>query len=450
MNQTPSVARVGRPSTAAPFARFVMGTIMTTTGIESAELLRRARVAGYGGGKSAFYALVAQLREKHGLTSAAERRSAEAERRQAERQAKRERLAAEANERSEREGREREARLAAKAKARQDRRRPKELAPAAPEPPIDPNRLRAIGRAWLRSRENTHKNNVGEWSIWRRHLEPAFGELLPIEVDVPRLRTFIEAKLATGLTSTTVGRCVRLLSSLFTELVEQGTVARHPVRAIPKAVKRLYRNGHDPRSTPFIENMADVKRLRAELPEPLRTLYTVGVLSGLRTGELLALRWADLRHDDRAIHVQRGLRHNLGIVSTPKSGHGRIVPLAPTCTEVLREWRRRTDGDGLIFKPFTGATRADHLDIYALITEHWRPALARVGLPPMRFYEATRHTFASQWVLSGQPIEKLSKILGHSSVLVTERYAHLKPEALTIPDVIDLRDHRVSNPTGEL
>ncbi|MES1207230.1 MAG: site-specific integrase [Pseudomonadota bacterium] len=430
----------------------------------TAAILEHVRGMGYPGGKSALYALVDEVRTANGLERpAAIRRTAMEGRRRADearraaRAEQRARWTAEARERQERRAREQEEQRRRHALAAQRRdadgaprvRSPLTVAPSE-QVPSDPARLRAAGRAWLASRENTHKNNVGEWSIWRRHLEPAFGDLLPADVDVPRLRVFIEAKLATGLTSTTVGRCVRLLSSLFTELVEQGVVTRHPVRAIPKAVKRLYRNAHDPRSTPFIESQANIVRLRAELPEPLRTLHTVGVLSGLRTGELLALRWSDLRHDDRAIHVQRALRHNLGIVSSPKSGHGRIVPLSPTCTQVLRELRERTGGDGLIFKPFTGATRADHLDIYALIKEHWRPALARAGLPPMRFYEATRHTFASQWVLSGQPIEKLSKIMGHSSVLVTERYAHLKPEALTIPDVIVLEDHRASNPTGRM
>jgi site-specific recombinase XerD len=49
--------------------------------------------------------------------------------------------------------------------------------------------------------------------------------------------------------------------------------------------------------------------------------------------------------------------------------------------------------------------------------------------------EAGRHTFASQWVLSGGSIEKLREILGHSTVLVTERYAHLKPELFGAADL---------------
>jgi site-specific recombinase XerD len=54
-----------------------------------------------------------------------------------------------------------------------------------------------------------------------------------------------------------------------------------------------------------------------------------------------------------------------------------------------------------------------------------KKALKKRGLKPMTFYQAGRHTFASQWVLSGNSIYRLKEIMGHSSVQVTERYAHL-------------------------
>ncbi|MFH1151364.1 MAG: tyrosine-type recombinase/integrase [Actinomycetota bacterium] len=58
-----------------------------------------------------------------------------------------------------------------------------------------------------------------------------------------------------------------------------------------------------------------------------------------------------------------------------------------------------------------------------------------------------RHTMASHWVFDGRPIEKLKEILGHSSVLVTERYAHLRPDAFTAEDYraacVDLAEPKV-------
>jgi integrase len=67
-----------------------------------------------------------------------------------------------------------------------------------------------------------------------------------------------------------------------------------------------------------------------------------------------------------------------------------------------------------------------------------RPVLKALGLarPGLGWYEATRHTFASQWVLAGGSIEKLKEILGHYSVVMTERYAHLKPDLFSPKDMV--------------
>ena len=50
------------------------------------------------------------------------------------------------------------------------------------------------------------------------------------------------------------------------------------------------------------------------------------------------------------------------------------------------------------------------------------------------WYQGTRHTFASQWVIDNGSIEKLAKILGHASVNTTERYAHLRPDLFSESD----------------
>jgi hypothetical protein len=59
---------------------------------------------------------------------------------------------------------------------------------------------------------------------------------------------------------------------------------------------------------------------------------------------------------------------------------------------------------------------------------HLRKAREACKLSALTWYQATRHTFASQWVLNNGSMEKLSLILGHSSVWVTQRYAHLRPD----------------------
>jgi site-specific recombinase XerD len=76
---------------------------------------------------------------------------------------------------------------------------------------------------------------------------------------------------------------------------------------------------------------------------------------------------------------------------------------------------------------FSGALNIEQTKFlnWRTIKNAMKKALKKCGLRPMTFYQAGRHTFASQWVISGNSIYRLKEIMGHSSVQVTERYAHL-------------------------
>jgi hypothetical protein len=76
-------------------------------------------------------------------------------------------------------------------------------------------------------------------------------------------------------------------------------------------------------------------------------------------------------------------------------------------------------------------------------------ALKACGLPAMTWYSAGRHTFASQHVLAGKSLAKLREILGHSTVMVTERYAHLAPHLFRDDDLMPF-DHNLSREGGEV
>jgi len=76
------------------------------------------------------------------------------------------------------------------------------------------------------------------------------------------------------------------------------------------------------------------------------------------------------------------------------------------------------------------------------LRRHLATALEDCGLPALSWYQCTRHTFASQFILNGGSLELLRQLMGHSSVTTTERYAHLKPdlyrEAIYTTMAIDL------------
>jgi integrase len=111
------------------------------------------------------------------------------------------------------------------------------------------------------------------------------------------------------------------------------------------------------------------------------------------------------------------------------------VPIQDALLPVLRAYKLKTGGSGLLFPPEQAGRRAGRNGTPAQfmrpqsLHKALRVALASCGLPPaLTWYQSTRHTFASHWVMADGSIEKLATVLGHSSTEVTRRYAHLRPE----------------------
>ena len=222
------------------------------------------------------------------------------------------------------------------------------------------------------------------------------------------------------------------VSGLFSDLVEQGYAPHNPVRLLPRASRRLIRPAHDPRTTPFLERKDDVRRVYLALAEPINIAFALGAFAGLRTGEALGLRWEHVDLGARRIHVRESVAGPL------KDDESRVVPILDSLVPVLKAWKLKTGGQGTVVPPMRSDGR--HCDDHTL-RAHIGKVLQAIKLlpandvdqdakakrrPRLNWYRCTRHTFASHWVMDGRPIEKLKEILGHSTVQVTERYAHLK------------------------
>ena len=168
------------------------------------------------------------------------------------------------------------------------------------------------------------------------------------------------------------------------------------------------------------------------LSEPINVAFAIGAFAGLRTGEVLGLEWSDIDSANRRIHVQRQVKD--GRIEVPKDNDSRVVPIQAPLLAVLAAWKLKSGGVGLVLKPKHPARGGNPGRPPTFLQPHtlWRhlaKALGECHLPEVTWYQATRHTFASQWVLAGGSVMRLSSILGHSSVEVTERYAHLLPDS---------------------
>lgn len=183
-----------------------------------------------------------------------------------------------------------------------------------------------------------------------------------------------------------------------------------------------------------------VERGAAEVPEVSRRAFVVALRTGLRLGELLALRWGDVTLDGPLPSLD--IRRSNG--GRTKSGRSRLVPLTfPTALEALRMQLADAGADpardALVFPSPTGRQRSEGDDF------GWGPRKRRDGprvgyrvalgiARRVRFHDL-RHTLASHlvmgtWTETPLSVHDVAKWLGHSSVAVTEKYMHLSPSYL--------------------
>src|SRR4051794_1770133 len=161
--------------------------------------------------------------------------------------------------------------------------------------------------------------------------------------------------------------------------------------------------------------------LRAAASEQDTAIFLTAAFTGLRQGELVALRWRDV--DFAGSYIRVTASYTNGELSTPKSGKVRSVPMAPEVGEALARLGQRdawADQDDLVFVGLAGS----YVDASALL-RRYRAALRRAELRPLRFHDL-RHTFGTR-VIAYADIRRVQEWMGHADVQTTMRYLHYAP-----------------------
>jgi integrase len=274
------------------------------------------------------------------------------------------------------------------------------------------------------------KERYGE--ILRLHVRPHLGKL-PIQKLQPVHLAELYAKLLRGgekdpgLAPRTVGHVHRAIHKVLVIAVEWGVIQRNPA-SVTKPPKV-----QDSETEILDEETARqlLQRLRG------RSLYMVALLglsTGLRRGELLALRWRDIDLEGGTLRVEQAIEQTRAGLrfKAPKTKHGRrTVSLPSSVVTELRRHRKeqqeqrlqlgmgKMPEDGLVLGRWNGAA-----DPPNAVTDRWRRAMAKLGLPPISLH-ALRHTHASQLIAAGLDVLTISRRLGHGSPTITLGvYAH--------------------------
>jgi len=243
-----------------------------------------------------------------------------------------------------------------------------------------------------------------------------------------------------GLAPRTVGHVHRALHKALKVGVEWGVVQRNAAE-----VARPPKVDHKELEILSAEQArALLQKLKGK---PLYPIVVLGLATGLRRGELLALRWRDVELDGARLRVEQSLEQTkAGLrLKAPKTKHGRrTVTLAPSVVAELRtHWKQQQEQrlrlglgkapeDALVFPKWDGTPR-----VPTTTSTEWTRTLAQLKLPKVSLH-VLRHTHASQLIAEGIDVLTISRRLGHGSPTITLGvYGHLFNTNDRAADVIE-------------
>ena len=255
-------------------------------------------------------------------------------------------------------------------------------------------------------------------STLRVHLAPFFGDVHLTEIDLPIVEAFIYSKLDEGKAPKSIRNYLGLLHSVFAHGIKRGWCESNPVASVDKP-----RDQRD-RDIRFL-TLAELEAVIQAIPDtPLgrvdRLVVLAAAMTGMRRGEVVAVRWHDVDEQAGLIRVRQTFTR--GQFGSPKSRRSsRAVPLAPRLASELRAHRESTvhdrDDDLVFAHPELGTV----LDPSKL-RKRFRAAVRRAGVRPVRFHDL-RHTFGTQMATAGAPMRAIQEWLGHSDLRTTLIYA---------------------------
>lgn len=281
-------------------------------------------------------------------------------------------------------------------------------------------------------------------STVKLHLNPAFGNLPLVEVDVRRVDRFKadkrkqEHQFRTGYRAKTINNHLSVLHRIFEKAIEYGLAEKNPV------TKRSWmkrESSEDARAwwTPEEEARAvqTLEGWKLNAPGDRMTLL-VQICTGIRFSELRALRKSDVDLATPGIHIRRSMvRKNEGPTKNKKA---RFQVLPRALADDLHEYMLGIDGERLFPGRGGGAISNN------VLNRMFARLCAEAGVKTITSHGA-RHTAGSSYAHLGAGNKGIATLLGHANMASTERYTHMRAEGMQ--SMVEARWRKVSRPSSK-
>jgi len=235
---------------------------------------------------------------------------------------------------------------------------------------------------------------------WRRdqislkNMAKYFGKALIDSINADSLESYKRRRLE-HVSKATTNRELACLRYMFNKAIEWDLVETNPMRKV-----KLFRENNQ--RIRYLDS-EEIRKLYADCSAHLKPIVMTALLTGMRKGEILKLRWEDVDLVRRIIYV-----------TNTKNGEIREIPINDQLYNSLKTMEHKSQ---FIFTKDEGKPYID-------IDTGFKAALRRTNIDNFRFHDL-RHTYASHLVMSGVDLVTVKELLGHKTMKMTLRYAHL-------------------------
>jgi integrase len=271
--------------------------------------------------------------------------------------------------------------------------------------------------AWKWFEEYVVPNNkFSEQRIKRYTLKssliPFFGKMPVGEINTYHIQQYKARKVKDGLANKSIKNHLTVLSKCITSAYAWLEFASKPPEIPwPKC---------PPPQTDYL-SPDECAILLSPAGGVIREMILMALRTGMRQGELKGLQWSSIDWENRVVIVKNSYCDREKNIGPPKNNRIRSIPLDADLYEILYRKRKST---GYVFTNAKGRPLNHSWLSYHLCNLCTRAGLRRIS------WHTLRHTFASHLAMKGVPLNTVQALLGHSTIVMTMRYAHVAPSTM--------------------
>lgn len=253
-----------------------------------------------------------------------------------------------------------------------------------------------------------HSTQRNHRHIVAKHLAPRFGDMAISDVTPQEIQGYVAHLMKAGYAPKTIDHIHDVLSAVLRTAVKWGHLRSNPARDVGLPTLRCVR-------PKWALTTSQAAALLEALPALPKAMAALALLTGLRRGELFALRWKDLDLAERTLTVRESVYE--GVFDTPKTEAGcRRMPLSAGAMQLVESWRRRvgsTDGEALVFSTWSGKPIWPNN-----VLKRIQSAADVLGFPRVSWL-TFRRTYSSWAHEKGVPGKVVATLMGHAKVDTT-------------------------------